>query len=337
MKISIATNWDNNLIDYLSQLNDSHWQNYIYQVFASQAFSILWSANTNVPDLSSEDIKQKISYVKSKNIKFNYLINSSIMPDLTDTKIRKQVLEYLWWVNTLNIDTLTVANEGLLDIIYSNFPKIPINISIVFWLKTIEQANYLREKYPNIVRLTVQQDIVKDKKLLQKHIENAHHHKTLKPVEIELLANEICFIGCVKMKEHYNALTSISQKNKWKDFMFGWCCAKRKRNILDFINSNFIRPEDVILYEKLGVDIIKLAGRKEGTEELKLRANAYLKWAYNWNIMDLFLSEFRPDKTPPYLPNASFDWYLEFLWEKGILAIDKKEMFHWFENLDYKR
>ncbi|EKD25621.1 MAG: peptidase U32 [uncultured bacterium (gcode 4)] len=337
MKISIATNWDDDLVDYISKSNNDCLSNSICEFFASKAFSILWSANTDVPDLSLQDIKQKISYIKDKNIQFNYLINSSKMPDLNDEIIRKKVLDYLSWINTLGIDILTVASEDLLDLIYKNFPNIPINISVVLWLKTIEKANYLREKYPNIVRLTLHQDINRDKKLLEEHIKNAHNHQTLKPVEIELLANEVCFIGCWLMKDHYDALTSLSQKKTWKDFMFWWCCAKRKENIIDFINSSFIRPEDMILYEDLWVDIIKLAWRKEQTNELKLRAKAYLEGYYDWNIMDLFLAEFWPMKKPPYISNSSFNWFVKFLWGQKLIKIDNKEIFPWFKNLDYNR
>lgn len=335
MKFSVASNWDTSLIDFFSKLNQDHQKNTVYQVFSSKAFSILWSANTDVPDIIEGDIENKIAYTKQAGIKFNYLINSSILPDLWDKIIKKRALEYLSWIQGMKVDILTVANEDLLNLIWSNFPNIPINISVVMGIKEIEKINTLRQKYPNIVRVTLHQDLNRNRELLQKHILNAHNHKTLKPIDVELLANEVCFIGCGLMKEHYDALTSLSQKKKRKDFMFWWCCEKRKQNIIDFINSSFIRPEDVHIYEELWVDIIKLAGRKEPTNKLVLRTKAYMDEFYQGNIMDLFLAEFWPGSKIPYIDNSNFDGFLEFLWKNGLIKLERKNDFPTLVDLDY--
>jgi len=53
------------------------------------------------------------------------------------------------------------------------------------------------------------------------------------------------------MKKHYEFLSSQSQKRNIIDFEYEWCGKKRAGNILDFINSSWIRPEDIYLYEEL--------------------------------------------------------------------------------------
>ncbi|CAK0780479.1 hypothetical protein CCP3SC15_760001 [Gammaproteobacteria bacterium] len=53
------------------------------------------------------------------------------------------------------------------------------------------------------------------------------------------------------------------------------------------LRSPFIRPEDVGVYRKLGIDIIKLSDRSESTAFLLNTACAYLQEYYHGNLFDL--------------------------------------------------
>jgi len=311
MKFCIATNWDEKLHDYLVKLNSIYKKDKIEYVFGSAPFSIFGSAVANLPSVSSEEMEKKIAHLRNNGIKFNYLVNSTIFPDLTIKSNYQKALEYFDWIKRQGVEIITIGNKQLLDFVYHHFPDLKINISIAMGIKKIEEINELRKKYPNIERVTLHHTLNRNKAALIKHIKNAHCKGKLKPIKIEILANEICLYNCPRMKEHYAVLSKITQGNQAKSGkVWEWCGKKRAANVNEFLGACWIRPEDVQLYEDLGVDYIKIAGRRESTKNLKLRVQAYMNRRYNGNVMDLFMSEFWPESKPPFIDNQKLDGYV---------------------------
>lgn len=325
MKFSLATNWDNELIDCYSALNKKH-KNKIVQIFGSAHRSIFGSANAGVPNITFKQIENRIKYAKASGLEFNYLVNSSISPRLISSEDIRVAKEYFAWIEKQNVDSLTIANENTLDFVSKNFPKININISIVMAIKTIERVNQLRREYPNIKKIILHQTLNRDRAGLIAHIKNAHNKNSkLAPVKIELLANEICLYNCPRMKVHYDALSLIAQGKNNINFNWALCGKIREKNSLEFLNSCWIRPEDVRLYEELGVDSLKISGRKESTTNLKARVKAFIEEKYDGNVMDLFLSEFWPNNRSPFVDNRSLDGFIEYIWSKGMKRIEKED------------
>lgn len=109
-------------------------------------------------------------------------------------------------------------------------------------------------------------------------------------LDILLMANEGCLMAC-PFKLAHEAHISLSVEGMCGDRTFAMnrdlgCI----RHLLDdpgaFLQSPFIRPEDVSRYEGL-VDGIKLCGRTKGTAFLKRAVTAYLAGEYSGNLLDL--------------------------------------------------
>ena len=56
---------------------------------------------------------------------------------------------------------------------------------------------------------------------------------------------------------------------------------------MEFLRSPFIRPEDVSVYRKTGINVIKLSDRTEATGFLLRTARAYAGERYDGNLFDL--------------------------------------------------
>ncbi len=323
MKFSAATNWDNVLVETYSELS-SRYDNKIIEVFGSSSTSLLGSANAGLPLISPEKIQKHIQISSSAGLKFNYLINSANVPLLTDSGNKARAMDTLKWLSDIGVDILTVACDELLHFISEHFQHFPLNVSIVRGIKSISEAEMLRRKFPSIRRITLHQTLNRDRAMLSSHLEEAHKTQAPNslPVEVELLANEICLYDCPRMKEHYIALSRCSQGDREVSFDWNSCARQRRLDVLEFLNSCWIRPEDVCLYDDLGVNYLKLAGRKESTANLVARAEAYLRAKYEGNVMDLFLAEFWPDSKPPRIKNRTLDNFLQFLWSRGLTRAD---------------
>jgi len=321
MKYSVGTNWNSDLISHIKRLNKEN-KDKTFQVFGALAFSIFGSARSvpRVKDISVRNAEKKIKEVKNAGLDFNYLVNSSVFPDLEKKENYEKAIAYFQWIGKIKPKIVTIANEKTLDFVCKNFTKLNINLSIVMAIKEPKKAERLLKKYPQIKRITLHQSINRDLKKLKQHIKLAHKHG----VEVELLANEICLYKCPRMKEHYAYLGKVSQigfetHNKFET----WCDKIRGGNPLEFLNSCWIRPEDVNLYEKLGVDILKLAGRGETTTYLKRVTSAYMKRKSPRNVMKLFYPNWWTNNKIPYLDKDKLNGFIEYLWSKNLRKLTK--------------
>ena len=316
MKFSVATNWDDDLIYFAKTLNNTYKRNQIFEFFGSIQGSGV--AIEGQKKLTKETIEKKIKLIKSLGFSFNYVANSL---NLSHVEIDSLVR----WINEINVDIVTVSNIDIVDYMHKHYPHINIAISIITGIRDINHINQLIHKYDNIKRIILNQSINRDKQKLEQHIFNM---KNKNNYEIELLGNEICLYNCPKMNEHYEYISSIKDNpysnctDKWDS---KWCCNIRNNNILHFLNSTWIRPEDSNLYESMGMNYLKLAGRGETTDKLKLIIHAYMAGKYKGNVMDLFIDAFWINKKPPFLDNSLLDNFIENLWKEGKTTIEKNK------------
>lgn len=338
MNYSMATNWDDRLIPELKKLNFLY-KDKIIELFNSLPFATAVS----ISKINKTKVEKKIKLIKKAGFRFNYLINSTTFPYLYIKDKRKsyeKTKEYISWITKQKVDIVTVSDKKLLSFIYKYFPGLKVNLSIVLALKNVKEINLLRKKYPNIERVTLHQAIDRDKNKLIKHIANAHKKEGLKPVKIELLANEICLYNCPLMKKHYAYSSKISQPGGFKmeksiDKFDIWCGKIRAKDPLKFLNACWIRPEDVEIYENLGVDILKIAGKTCPTDYLIKTASSYMKRGHEGNVMDLFYSDCWPRKKKPYINNSQLNGFIEYLWSRNLKTISARDIVPKY-NIKYK-
>ena len=105
-----------------------------------------------------------------------------------------------------------------------------------------------------------------------------------------------------------------------------WCNEIRAKYPLQFLNCCWIRPKDVKIYENLGVDILKIPGKTPSTNFLLKVAKAYLNRGYNGNVMDLFTSDWWPERKKPYINNFQLNGFIEYLWSKNLNKISSENL-----------
>ena len=326
MKYSLAYNWDSQLVGKIKTENRSK-QNQVFEFFGS------CDNFTAVPSkkISRMEAEKKINEIKKEGFAFNYLLNS-ILPIK-----KKELLSYISWVNTLGVDIVTVANEENISFLNKNFPKIPINISIVAGVDRLKKIKNLLKNNRNIKRITLKHSLNRNQFILKQI--SAYAKKS--NIEIELLANELCFLDCFLIKKHYKESSmfsheSIIKKVKIDNFSL-ICNEKRVYNFFNFANTAWIRPEDVVHYERMGVDIIKIAGKTESTEYLYNTSKSFLEGRHDGNIMDLFSRDWWPNSRKPILDNRSLDGFLKNIWDAELLEVNNGNMPDKYKNLSFRK
>jgi collagenase-like PrtC family protease len=190
MNFSIASNWDDDLLEELNKININGKEDKIVELFGSSAYSLLGSANAGLPEVKKEEIENKIKKAHSLGFKFNYLINSFTYPEIKTDLDFAEVINYLKWLMATEVDSITIANEKILKLVSENFPELKINVSIVMGVKNVDKVNYLRRLYPNIQRVILHHTVNRDRDQIIAHVRNSKNKiGSSGPVEIELLAN----------------------------------------------------------------------------------------------------------------------------------------------------
>jgi hypothetical protein len=110
--------------------------------------------------------------------------------------------------------------------------------------------------------------------------------------DLELLVNNNCLSACAFSPAHMNALAHAGQE--WhgnRGFFIDWCflrCTEMKlRDPVNYIRSEWIRPEDLRLYEEMGYDLFKVTERDLPTPLMVDRVRAYAARRYDGNLLDL--------------------------------------------------
>jgi collagenase-like PrtC family protease len=283
MKLTLATNWDNNLILKISKLNKNA-KNRVVEVFGSRKCDFLGSCRPAeiLPDVSYDNFKKHIELCHRNNIKFNYVLNAiSFHNEEFTPEFRNKVTNFVSKLVSFGVDIVTVANPLLIETIREKFPKLYICASTACKIDTLRRIQWYEEL--NVNRIILETDINRDFKLLRKIKESTK-------LELEILSNLSCIFQCPNNTYDYVCDGFRSQKKSTRPF-YNYpkikCTNIKLSNPVELIKSPWIRPEDVNFYSESGIHFLKIAGREASTPWLINASAAYMDEKYEGNLFDL--------------------------------------------------
>ena len=130
MKISLATNFDNSLIDQIKGFP-------VYEIYGKMRNDFIGGGR---PDNELAEIEQKtfeehVKKATTNGIKFNYLLNGSCTANKEQSKEwQKQLYDFLKYLNGVGVTSLTVTNPFIL-------------ISDFFWRGNFNTLSFFNHLY----------------------------------------------------------------------------------------------------------------------------------------------------------------------------------------------
>ena len=281
MKLSVATNFDDKLIEELKKYP-------VYEVYGKLQEDYIGGGrpSNTLKSVDKTRLEEHVKKVRDSNIKFNYLLNGACLANKEqDVEWQKNVREFLDYLKEIGVNALTVTNPFLLQIIKKYYDCFTVRISTFACIDSYEKARYWEEMGADYICV----DFVKinrDFKTLKYMVDN------LKKAKIELLMTNSCLKNCPYIHTHTAALSHASNiMNKDKECYADWCLYKCQeyelKHVEEYIKSPWIRPEDVKEYEKIGVEHFKITERDFPTNEIIKRVKAYSEGKYDGNLLDL--------------------------------------------------
>ena len=114
--------------------------------------------------------------------------------------------------------------------------------------------------------------------------------------DIELPVNIGCILRCPLVRTHGARLSHSSRPGAQPmDPCMRWCMEEKRRDPVNLIRSDFIRPEDLERYRALGVKSFKIVDRACSTDVLVERVRAYHSRCWEGDILQLI----GPRGSPP--------------------------------------
>jgi collagenase-like PrtC family protease len=314
MKLSVAVNWDLELLDGLAQIPE------VNSVYAKLPYDIVGGgrAGSVLPSVDMDTATAYIREVHNRGLLFSYLINAPCLGNLEQTLDgKKNLIDFIGKLIEIGVDNVSISNLALVSLVRHNFPNLSVRGSVLSWPT-------------NLPRLKFQESLGVDPIILP-YSEFNRDFKALEQIRagmscgIVLFANISCIYHCHYLAEHACSVGHASQENqggKKMQFMLDtylWQCTRRRLMHPElFLMSRWIRPEDLHVYEALGIDEFKIIDRSRSTAWLLRATKAYASRKYDGNLLDILSLELLGDP-------AGFHPSIDQRTFKMIPQLDKSE------------
>ncbi|MFX0020771.1 MAG: U32 family peptidase [Candidatus Hermodarchaeota archaeon] len=333
MKLHVATNWDLDLIDELVKYPVS-------SVYGVADHSIVGGGRPSflLNKISEEEILNYIKKVHEKKIEFSYLLNAPCMNNMEyDSHYHKELIKYIQWISDIGADSVIVTIPFLIQLIKEQFPKLKIRVSTIAHVNSVNRAKF----YEMLGADEITPDVMinRDFKTLEKIRESIK-------CKIVLLLTDGCLYQCPFRYYHYNILGHSSQtfqqfERNYVDTCILNCSIIKFLSPAEILKCRWVRPEDLSVYEDIGITDFKIAGRRMTTDWIVNSVKAFSSRKYDGNLVDIIqgfsmshggleqndpnlgISETlgKESKAKLYIDNTKLDGFIDFFKKQNCIAM----------------
>lgn len=328
----LGCNFSNELLRIVKQLNSEYPQNRIDELYGSRGESHHLAARPEYR-LCHIDKHSFVHYVNELykiHVGFNYTLNSSFIGGKGAILAQEsEIRDYISFLVSSGVKTITVTLPYMAEIVRSVSQSVGIEVSTIAHIDSVTQVKVWLEKY-GINKICVSLNKNRDISFLSRLAEYCDTHDII----VTLLANEFCgnglfsdginsTTGCI-FRDHCYQLHSIGYDEMCiigNDYPMG-DCVKSRNHIISWLKLNYIRPEDVQLYNGIGINHFKITGRTGGVAYIEKIARAYMAEDYNGNLLELWKHletiKLRDESSylpPYYIDNKKLSGFLNFWFE----------------------
>jgi len=284
--------------------------------------------------MTTRQAGEYIRLAHSAGLTFNYLLNAPCMNNMEwreDTYW--ELIQELEWLSNAEVESVTVTIPYLLELIKHQFPHLKVEVSTIAHVNSVARAKLFESLGADSIILD--SNINRDFKLL-KAIRSAVK------CDLGVLTNSLCLYQCPYEYYHNSTLGHATQSHNpcngyYIDYCVLHCVENRLSDISQFIKSRWIRPEDIHIYQEIGIDFFKIGGRAMPTEWIVNATTAYSSLHYQGNLYDILnvlYTKIRDGKpplpgtevstmpSPPevYIDNQALEGFVDFFKKQDCLS-----------------
>jgi len=275
MELVLASNFDDRLVEETADLPVSTF-------FGGFPVSLTGGGRPPqiLPPVTRERFRTHLEAVHRHGRKFFATINSNDLglkeyaPDYV-ARLLRDVAELV----DLGVDGVVVALPALIEAIRTEWPDLPISVSTFARIRTVTQAEYFLKLG---ARTIILEEANRDFRLIRGLLRLG--------AEVEILVNQSCLPSCPYRGHHLNTSSLASQPEAACpafEYPLLECGLEYVRDPSKVISGIFVRPEDLAVFEEVGVTRFKVSGRNRPTDWLLRSARAYARRQYPGDLCDI--------------------------------------------------
>lgn len=324
MRLSISTPFNNDLIDNVKGTA-------VTQLFGKLPNDYVGGGlerhNLNQDELDENRLAEHIKYAHENGLTFNYTFNAPCLDNKEFTNEgRKNLRELAELVINAGVDEVTVANPQFIPALINDYPELNVKVSATMCIDSVHKAKRMEDLGVNC--------IVLDPMVMNRDFAMLEAIREGVDIDLELIVNNNCLWHCPILTYHQTYLGHSSQKGNNTDVPYDYvylkgCSADRIKNKEAWIIADWIRPEDLHLYEEIGYDYFKIIDRAAPMDVMVNRAKAYSERHYDGNLLDLIQHwGYRDIREPQqiidnvYVDNKKLDKHLKFFTRNTCASFD---------------
>jgi collagenase-like PrtC family protease len=290
IQLTVPTTFTDSFLDKIDVLNNGQQAtgNCVFELYGSLQYGMFNSARPAkyLPGISKKTFRRHVQEAKQRGLRFNYLFNAPGYSNQEYTHAgRKALNDILTFLVDSGVNSVTVTVPYLAEIINLTFPELEVVISTIGYVDSMRGLEQFKRAGAERVVLDV--EVNRDFTFLRKAV-------TQSPVPIELIVNTVCIYQCHYKHNHYSVAGFGSHDNPdnpggspYNQFYLNWCFLEKLSREGEFLKSPWLRPEDMGLWEVIGITYYKLAGRGLPEDEIIRLCRAYLSKTFSGNLLDL--------------------------------------------------
>lgn len=287
--LTLPTSFTDDFISGLAGLNHrfANSSARIFELYGSFQHGSFCSARPAkyLPLINRADFKKHVQLALNNHIRFNYLLNAPSYANFEYThEGRRELEELLHFLCDCGVASVTVTAPYLIDIVRNRFPQLEVVVSTIGYVGAQRGITQFEEIGANRIVLDV--EVNRDFRFLRHVIPKTK-------VDLEIVVNPVCLYQCHFKFNHYCTAGFGGHTHKggcgypYNQYYLNWCFLKKLETPGEFMRSPWVRPEDLHLYENIGLHHFKIAGRGLASEELLRRAQFYLQGEFKGNLLAL--------------------------------------------------
>jgi collagenase-like PrtC family protease len=280
ISFSVATNFDDRLIDGLAGYP-------VKELFGKLSRDPIGGGRASfmLPDTGKRAFRRHVRKAREAGIGFNYLVNPACMDNMEHTRRGLSRLEsVVGFARDAGATAVTISLPSILPFIKDRFPEMNVRVGVYARVDSVPKARYWEGLGADCITLE-SISVNRDFGTLRAIRESVG-------IELQLIANSNCMLFCPLSGQHMVNLSHASQKGHASGgFMVDWCVLKcscdKLRDPANYLRSEFIRPEDMDRFIRMGYTSYKILERGAPTGVLVGRVKAYAERKYSGNLLDL--------------------------------------------------
>lgn len=265
----------------------------------------------SLPQIGIKDLEKYVHYSLRKGIKFNYTLNAACLGnyEFTDEGVL-EIKNLLKDLNNIGVSSITLATPSIIEMVRCFAPNMDIKVSAICQIDSVMKMKHYIDL--GVERFVVDTSITKEFDIL-KHLTQQCDGK------MEIIINDKCMKYCPYKTFHYNQ-TAHDNNERAESYYFMNCGIRKSQNMQWYLNLNWIRPEDMHLYENIGIKYFKVEGRafiRNG--DIQRFLSSYMNESFDGNLLEL-LHIFAPYDTEnqPYIDNKALNGYVDAFYYNKI-------------------